>query len=84
MNKHGVHSTFEMTQIHPYLIACMCIMVYSALYSTFCTFKLNSWCTSRLLDIINRFKLYEDLKGKLTTEQIVGRMREAIAGFVGD
>ena len=34
--------------------------------------------TSRLLDIINRFKLYTDLKGKLTTEQIVGRMRQAI------
>ena len=34
--------------------------------------------TSRLLDIINRFKLYEDLKGKMTTEQIVGRMRQAI------
>jgi polysaccharide chain length determinant protein (PEP-CTERM system associated) len=34
--------------------------------------------TSRLLGIINRFRLYEDLKGKLTTEQIVGRMRRAI------
>ncbi len=34
--------------------------------------------TSRLLDIINRFKLYEDLKRKLTTEQIVGRMRQSI------
>lgn len=34
--------------------------------------------TSRLLGIINRFRLYEDLKGKLTTEQIVGRMRQAI------
>ena len=34
--------------------------------------------TSRLLDIINRFKLYTELKGKLTTEQIVGRMRQAI------
>lgn len=34
--------------------------------------------TSRLLDIIGRFKLYENLKGKLTTEQIVERMRKAI------
>ncbi len=34
--------------------------------------------TSRLLEIINRFKLYPDLKGKMTTEQIVGRMRQAI------
>jgi polysaccharide chain length determinant protein (PEP-CTERM system associated) len=34
--------------------------------------------TSRLLGIINRFRLYEDLKGKLTTEQIVGRMRRSI------
>ena len=34
--------------------------------------------TSRLLDIINRFKLYPELKGKMTTEQIVGRMRQSI------
>ena len=34
--------------------------------------------TSRLLDIIGRFKLYENLKGKMTTEQIVDRMRKSI------
>lgn len=34
--------------------------------------------TSRLLEIISRYKLYEELKGKLTTEQIVDRMRKAI------
>jgi polysaccharide chain length determinant protein (PEP-CTERM system associated) len=34
--------------------------------------------TSRLLDIIGRYKLYENLKGKMTTEQIVDRMRKAI------
>ncbi|KPJ77243.1 MAG: chain-length determining protein [Deltaproteobacteria bacterium SG8_13] len=34
--------------------------------------------TSRLLDIINRFRLYDDLKGKLTNEQIVSRMRRSI------
>lgn len=34
--------------------------------------------TSQLLDIIGRYKLYENLKGKMTTEQIVDKMREAI------
>jgi polysaccharide chain length determinant protein (PEP-CTERM system associated) len=34
--------------------------------------------TSRLLEIINRFELYPDLREKLTTEQIVDKMRKAI------
>ena len=34
--------------------------------------------TSRLIDIINRFNLYPDLKGKLTGEQIVEKMRKSI------
>lgn len=34
--------------------------------------------TSRLLEIINRFNLYSDLRGRLTTEQIVGTMRKSI------
>ncbi len=34
--------------------------------------------TSRLLGIINRFELYPDLREKLTTEQIVEKMRKAI------
>jgi len=34
--------------------------------------------TSRLLEIINRYKLYPDLKGKLTTDQIVQHMRRSI------
>lgn len=34
--------------------------------------------TTRLLDIINRFRLYEDLKGRLSTEQIVDKMRKSI------
>jgi polysaccharide chain length determinant protein (PEP-CTERM system associated) len=34
--------------------------------------------TSRLLEIINRYNLYSDLRGKLTTEQIVGGMRRSI------
>ena len=33
---------------------------------------------SRLLDIINRFNLYPDLKGRWTTEEIVEKMREDI------
>lgn len=33
---------------------------------------------SRLLDIINRFNLYPDLKGRWTSEQIVEKMREDI------
>jgi polysaccharide chain length determinant protein (PEP-CTERM system associated) len=34
--------------------------------------------TSRLLDIINRFNLYPELKDKMTTEQIVQQMRKSI------
>ncbi|UCH21532.1 MAG: chain-length determining protein [Deltaproteobacteria bacterium] len=34
--------------------------------------------TTRLIDIINRFNLYSDLKGKLTSEQIVEKMRKSI------
>ena len=34
--------------------------------------------TTRLLDIIQRFRLYEDLKGRLSTEQIVDNMRKSI------
>lgn len=34
--------------------------------------------TTRLLDIIQRFRLYEDLKGRLSTEQIVNKMRKSI------
>jgi polysaccharide chain length determinant protein (PEP-CTERM system associated) len=34
--------------------------------------------TTRLMDIIKRFKLYQDLQGKLSTEQIVDKMRKAI------
>jgi polysaccharide chain length determinant protein (PEP-CTERM system associated) len=34
--------------------------------------------TSRLLEIINRFELYPELREKLTTEQIVGKMRKSI------
>jgi succinoglycan biosynthesis transport protein ExoP len=34
--------------------------------------------SSRLLDIINRFNLYPDLKDKWTTEEIVAKMREDI------
>jgi polysaccharide chain length determinant protein (PEP-CTERM system associated) len=34
--------------------------------------------TSRLIDIIKRFNLYSDLKGRLTSEQIVEKMRESI------
>jgi polysaccharide chain length determinant protein (PEP-CTERM system associated) len=34
--------------------------------------------TSRLLDIINRFNLYPDLKRKLTSEQIVDKLRKSI------
>ena len=33
---------------------------------------------SKLLDIINRFNLYSDLKGRWTTEEIVEKMREDI------
>jgi len=33
---------------------------------------------SRLLDIVNRFNLYPDLKEKWATEEIVGKMREDI------
>ncbi len=33
---------------------------------------------SKLLDIMNRFNLYPDLKGKWTTEEIVGKMRDDI------
>ena len=33
---------------------------------------------ARLLEIINRFGLYEDLKGRSTTEEIVENMREDI------
>ena len=33
---------------------------------------------SKLLDIINRFNLYSDLKGRWTTEKIVEKMREDI------
>ncbi len=34
--------------------------------------------TSRLIDIIKRFNLYSDLKGRLTSEQIVEEMRNSI------
>lgn len=34
--------------------------------------------TSRLLEIINRYNLYPELKGKLTTDQIVQHMRRSI------
>jgi polysaccharide chain length determinant protein (PEP-CTERM system associated) len=34
--------------------------------------------TSRLIDIIKRFNLYSDHKGRLTSEQIVEKMRESI------
>jgi polysaccharide chain length determinant protein (PEP-CTERM system associated) len=34
--------------------------------------------TSRLIDIIKRFNLYSDLRGRLTSEQIVEKMRESI------
>ena len=34
--------------------------------------------TSRLLNVINRYNLYPELKEKLTTEQIVNQMRDAI------
>jgi polysaccharide chain length determinant protein (PEP-CTERM system associated) len=34
--------------------------------------------TSRLLDIINHFNLYPDLKDKMTTDQIVQQMRKSI------
>ena len=34
--------------------------------------------TSRLLEIINRYNLYPELKGKLTTDQIVHHMRQSI------
>ncbi len=34
--------------------------------------------TTRLIDIINRFNLYSDLKEKLTSEQIVDKMRKSI------
>ena len=34
--------------------------------------------TSRLIDIINRFNLYPDYKGKLTSDQIVDKMRKSI------
>jgi polysaccharide chain length determinant protein (PEP-CTERM system associated) len=34
--------------------------------------------TSRLLEIIDRYNLYSDLRGELTTEQIVGMMRKSI------
>jgi succinoglycan biosynthesis transport protein ExoP len=35
--------------------------------------------TTRLLDIINQYNLYSELKGKMTTEQIVQQMRNSIA-----
>ncbi len=34
--------------------------------------------TSRLIDIIKRFNLYSDLKGRLTSEQIIEKMRKSI------
>jgi polysaccharide chain length determinant protein (PEP-CTERM system associated) len=34
--------------------------------------------TSRLIDIIKRYNLYSDLKGRLTSEQIVEKMRQSI------
>jgi polysaccharide chain length determinant protein (PEP-CTERM system associated) len=34
--------------------------------------------TSKLLDIINRFSLYEDLKERWTTEEIIEKMRDEI------
>ncbi|MGD2272965.1 MAG: GNVR domain-containing protein [Desulfobacterales bacterium] len=34
--------------------------------------------TSRLIDIIKRFNLYADLRGRLTSEQIVEKMRNSI------
>ena len=34
--------------------------------------------TTRLLEIINQMNLYKDLRNKLTTEEIVGKMREDV------
>jgi polysaccharide chain length determinant protein (PEP-CTERM system associated) len=34
--------------------------------------------TTRLLEIINKFKLYDDLKSKWTTEEIIAKMRKDI------